>query len=182
MRRTPDKLWRDAVHEAGQAVIARALGNGNDTAFWDGAVIARMAGAEAEREIIGTCLGRYERCAQSSDLIGNDLGHQDGRGHSTDAEQLVASDELDELLARQNVAEVKLDRIQATHLKGVFALSPTGHPGSPSRPTLATIMTGVGTRTSGSVFRKARYESTVIPSRRRYARLDSFCSSRFLRG
>ena len=158
MRRTPDKLWHDAVHEAGYAVIARALGltscytnlapdypdqrwgeslifdvlqccgwnrrhperNGNDTAFWDGTTIASMAGAEAEREIIGTCLGRDERGAQSSDLIRNDLEHPDGRAHRTErmrrfaqqlvkkhraailrfAEQLVAVDELDELLAR----------------------------------------------------------------------------------
>ena len=158
MRRTPDKLWHDAVHEAGHAVISRALGltsgyanlapdasdqrsgealifdalqccrwnsrhperNGNDTAFWDGTIIASMAGAEAEREIIGTCLGRCEHGTRSSDPISNDLGYEDdGAGRTARmrrfaqqlvkkhraailrfAEQLVAVDELDELLAR----------------------------------------------------------------------------------
>src|SRR5689334_16979001 len=87
LRHTPDKLWHDAVHEAGHAVIARILGvtpgyanlssdcdevsaadfildamqafewnqvhaerHAADGAFWRRKIIARMAGAEAERE------------------------------------------------------------------------------------------------------------------------------------
>ena len=155
MRRAPDRLWHDAVHEAGHAVIARTLGltsgytnlfpgcaehmsghpfihdalqswswncrhperNGNDDAFWRGMIIARMAGAEAEREIIGSCLGRCGDDSRSSDLIRDGLGNEQPEDAARMrrfarhlvkrhreailrfADQLVAAVELDELVA-----------------------------------------------------------------------------------
>lgn len=156
MRRTPDKLWHDAVHEAGHVVVARALGltagyanffldcaeisahafifdalqalaggrlqsarKEDDAEFWHDKIIARMAGAEAEREIIGMCLG-----ADGDDhgqlKFGDDLAYADEepehavrmrrfarqlvKRHQDAilrfAEQLVAAAELDELVAR----------------------------------------------------------------------------------
>jgi hypothetical protein len=154
LRHTPDKLWHDAVHEAGHAVIARILGvtsayanlssncdevsaadfildamqafewnqvhaerHAADGAFWRRKIIARIAGAEAEREIIGVCLGDDEHHRLSCEL---ELGHahvqseRTVRMHSlarqlvkrhraailSFAEQLVAAADLDELLTR----------------------------------------------------------------------------------
>ena len=155
MRCNPDRVWHDAVHEAGHAVIARALGltsgytnlspgcgeqisgdafihdalqswswncrhperNGNDGAFWRGTIIARMAGAEAEREIIGSCLGRCGDDRRLPGLIRDGLGYEQPEGavrmrrfarqlvkrHREAilrfADQLVAAAELDELVA-----------------------------------------------------------------------------------
>jgi hypothetical protein len=156
MRLTPDKLWHDAVHEAGHAVIARALGlttgyanflpdceetsadalifdallalrwnrlhperKGDDAEFWHGKIIARLAGAEAEREIIGSSLGEddddHRQYKFGDDLTYSDEGPEHGvrmrhfarqlvKRHRNAilrfAEQLVAAAELDELVAR----------------------------------------------------------------------------------
>jgi len=158
MTRTPDKLWHDAVHEAGHAVIARVLGvnsgyanlvpdyeeqtpshafifdalqawewnrlhprrSGDDRPFWRGRVIATMAGVEAEREIIGWCAGDAEHDCRRCDPMGDNPAYSNGppelsarmrrfarqlvKRHRNAilsfAEQLIAADELDELLAR----------------------------------------------------------------------------------
>jgi hypothetical protein len=152
-----DRLWHDAVHEAGRAVVSRALGltsgyanlvpdyeepspgtafifdalqasewnrlhperHGNDGAFWRGRIIATMAGAEAELEIIGICAGSGGHEREQCDSTGEDLGYSGDwpqravrmrrfarqlvkRHRGTIlrfAEQLIAADELDEFLA-----------------------------------------------------------------------------------
>jgi len=93
--RAPDRLYHDAVHEAGRVAISRVLGlpsayvmpehqeqttghafifdalqaewnclhperNGDDRAFRRRRIIAEMAGAEAEREIIGSCAEEHD--------------------------------------------------------------------------------------------------------------------------
>jgi len=71
---TPDRRWHDAVHEAGRLAIGRTLGLGSgygdlgpeqegvdDRGFWRARMIADMAGAEAEREMIGWCIDEDHR-------------------------------------------------------------------------------------------------------------------------
>ncbi len=89
-------------------------------AFWDGKIIALMAGSEAECEIIGSCAGGDAHDRRQCDLIAGDLEYRDDwprraarlrrfsrqlvKRHRSAvlsfANQLIAADELDELLAR----------------------------------------------------------------------------------
>lgn len=92
----------------------------DDRAFWHGKIIATMAGAEAEREILGSCLEGNGHGRQQWDLVGDNLGYSDDwskraarlrrfarqlvKRHRSAilhfAKQLIAADQLDDLLAR----------------------------------------------------------------------------------
>jgi hypothetical protein len=94
--------------------------NRNQRAFWHGKIIAHMAGSEAECEIIGSCAGGDKHDRRRCDLIAGDLKYSDdwpkravrlrrfarqlAKRHRSAvvsfANQLIAADELDELLAR----------------------------------------------------------------------------------
>jgi len=151
LTRAPDRLWHDAVHEAGRIAISRVLGlpsvqfttardhggqtavhvftsdvwrgpewisrlqperNKDDRAFWRGRIIVDIAGAEAEREIIGRYVdghGYLERGFGYSDdgaepLAGTRrFARQLVKRHRATilqfADQLMAAHELEELMA-----------------------------------------------------------------------------------
>ena len=149
--RAPDRLYHDAIHEAGRVTISRVLGlpsgyaipvpeheeqtaghafvvntllasewnrlhpdrDGDDRAFWRRMIIADMAGAEAEREIIGSCAEEHDDpqwvCGYSNDrpvrsARSRRLARRLVKRHRDTilsfADQLIAADELGELLAR----------------------------------------------------------------------------------
>lgn len=124
--RAPDRRWHDAIHEAARIAIGRRLGlpfgyaepayeqEGVDNrALWRGRIIANMAGTEAEREIIGWC-AEDDRGAECDSRYSDEgperiarmrrLARQLVKRHRATilrfADQLIAADELGELLAR----------------------------------------------------------------------------------
>ena len=121
-----DRLWHEAVHDAGRIAITRALelpfahsdlifqqAGGDDRKFCRARIIADMAGAEAERELFGWCADEDHR-QQNYFPYSDDrperfirmrrFARQLVRRHRATilrlADQLIAADELGELLAR----------------------------------------------------------------------------------
>ena len=123
--RALDRRWHDAVHEAGRLAIGRTLGlpfgcadlrpeqeGADDRALWRGRIIANLAGTEAEREIIGWCAEddrpecdfRYSDERPERIVRMRRFARQLVKRHRETilrfADQLIAADELGELLAR----------------------------------------------------------------------------------
>lgn len=126
LTRDLDRLWHDAVHDAGRIAIARALGlpfaysdlifqqaGGDDRKFCHARIIADMAGAEAERDLFGWSADE-DHCPECDFPYSDDrpehfirmrrFARQLVRRHRATilrlADQLVAADELGELLSR----------------------------------------------------------------------------------